>query len=182
MGGEDSSNQKSSVERAPVAADGTVGAFAAAGNLDVRRSKPCLVMLGDYLYVIGGYGGGTPLASIARAKIGSDGVLGSFANAGVTLSQARWRHACAVGPGTVWVTGGVTSGTTPEKTTEKATVAADGTLGNFALAGVLMFTARADHDAAVLGNRLWAIAGHDGSAPLASVEYSTFDAAGALSI
>src|SRR5207248_11512703 len=100
------------------------------------------------------YSGSAPLASIARAPIKSDGTLGPFVNAGVTLSQPRWRHACAVGPGTVWVTGGVTSGTTSEKTTEKASFAADGTLANFALSGVNMFTARADHTTAVLGSRL----------------------------
>ena len=181
MGGEDSTQQKQSVERAPIAADGTVGAFVGAGNLDTRRSRPCVVLLGDWLYVIGGYYT-APLATIARAKIGADGTLGSFANAGVTLAQARWRHACAVGPGTVWVTGGVTTGTTPEKTTEKATVAADGTLGNFALSGVLLYTARAYYSTAVLGSKLWAVGGYDGSVALDSVEYSTFDGSGGLSI
>jgi hypothetical protein len=45
-----------------------------------------------------------------------------------------------------------------------------------------MFTARADHTAAVLGSKLWAVAGYDGSSPLDSVEYSTFDANGGLSV
>ncbi|MNY10905.1 Kelch motif protein [compost metagenome] len=47
-----------SLERALINSDGTYGAFTTAGNLTAQRSAPTNVVIGNALYVLGGYNGG----------------------------------------------------------------------------------------------------------------------------
>lgn len=121
-----------SVERAPIEPDGTLGAFVIAGNLTTARLQATAEVIGDSLYVLGGFGaGGEPLASIERATISADGSLGAFADAGVSLAKGRNAHQSAVIDSQLYVLGGQDTDGALEGTIERASIQTDGSLGAF---------------------------------------------------
>ncbi|HEY2747096.1 MAG TPA: hypothetical protein VGL86_20880, partial [Polyangia bacterium] len=77
------------IERASFDAGSALSAFSDAGiSLHTPRRNAGSIVLGHWLYVIGGQSG-APLASIERAQILDDnGTLGAFADAGVALPTA----------------------------------------------------------------------------------------------
>jgi hypothetical protein len=131
LGGQGSSGTNlTSVERAAINGDGSLGAFATVAGvaLTVGRYNSTSVNTGSYLYVAGG--GWGPLASVERAAINADGSIGNFSGAGITLNVARWTAAGARIGNTWYVIGGEDAAGALSSI-EKATVAADGSLGAF---------------------------------------------------
>lgn len=154
-----------SVESAPIGADGTLGAFAAVAGvtLNVPRKKAAAVVLGNYLYVVGGDTGTSNdagIATIERAPIHADGTLGAFTLQTGELTGPRLYHACAVLGGKLYVIGGQNNDGSSNGTVEAAPINADGTLGTFAtVAGVTLAHARGEFATALVGPYLYAFCG-----------------------
>ena len=147
------------IARAPIAKDGTLGPFEAAGALSVARSRPTLARVGDYLYVLGGAQVGSPLTSIERASIADDGSLGAFSVVAEELVRGRAGAVAVVTPGWLHVMGGCTSiGGARER--ERAPIADDGTLGPFEVAGTLA-SARDTPGVAVVADKVYLFGGAD---------------------
>ena len=108
-----------------VAADGTLSTARNVGRLNIPRYYSTSIVVGKYLYVIGGYDGqnastynsgtGTPmtgpsLRSIERATINSDGTLATIAPQGLPsgTSQAQINTGCAIGTSTQFTLMGYT--------------------------------------------------------------------------
>ncbi len=76
---------------APMTSNGGLGAWNRASTMNVARSSFGLTTLNGYLYVLGGYDGGSEIAGSEYAKINSDGSLGNWAIATAVLSGAQIR-------------------------------------------------------------------------------------------
>jgi len=162
----------SSVEQATIGPDGLLGTFAtvAGVTLTTARQGHTSAVIGNYLYVFGGFGG-SALNSIERAAINTDGSLGPFMTvSGVSLAAARYGHTTTIVGNKLYIIGGAGSGGTL-RDVEQATINADGSLGPFeAAAGVMLSAARTTHSAVVLGKAIYVVGGVGASGSLTSVE------------
>lgn len=169
LGGANDTGILNSVERAPIGADGSLGAFAAVdAPLTGARSAATAEIIGKWLYLIGGNG---VTGSVERAPINPDGSLGSFeAIANAKLSIARAGHTSAVVGSSLFVVGGSVSGNL-FGSVEQAPVNPDGSLGAFTVvADVSLATARFGHVTAVVGDYLYVLSGTGRSGDLATTE------------
>jgi hypothetical protein len=130
MGGGPTVFSAGSSERAQILPDGSLGPWQLSGNLAVPRYQSAAVVVGGYLYLLGGspVGGGI-IASIERAAIMADGSLGPFAET-APLPVARTTHAAATWGGHVYVLGGAVADATYQSVIY-ADVLPDGSLGSW---------------------------------------------------
>ena len=137
------------VERAPINADGTLGAFATTTvTTTVPRMDASAAVIGNFIYVFGGANTSesAPIASIERIALDPDGSLnGTFESAG-SLAVARFFPGVVVVGSFVYVFGGDVSGST----VERAAINPDGTLGTFKIVPGL--TAPANTPTFIAGN------------------------------
>ncbi|MCA9678337.1 MAG: hypothetical protein H6708_16945 [Kofleriaceae bacterium] len=146
----------SSIERAPILADGTVGAFGVSGALTRPRIRAAAVATATALYVIGGDDGGA-LDTIERAPIDGEGAVGSFAVLSTTLAQGRAGAGAVALDGYLYVVGG--GGGNPVTATDRAMILDDGTLSAFSSTPASLVTGRQGASMTVVGNYLYAIGG-----------------------
>jgi hypothetical protein len=158
LGGRGNNGDLASVERAPIDADGSLGAFMTVSgtNLVTGREGHTSTVIGNYLYVVGGAQGITPLNSIERATVHADGSLGPFAQVpDVTLVNARRFHTSAVVGGYLYVLGG-----RDLDSVERARINPDSSLGAFVTVPMInLTTTRYSHTTAILENFVYAIGG-----------------------
>ena len=182
LGGTDGRGDLSSVERAGINADGSLAPFATISGVSLvtAREAHTTVLIGQYLYVIGGLGNGSPLNSIERATVGPDGSLGRFAIVpGVELTVPRQGHTSLVIGNYLYVLGGFN--TSSLNSAERAIINIDGSLNPFeAVSGVTLVGARHGHTTAIVGNTLYTIGGERGNTTLQDVERATINADGSL--
>jgi hypothetical protein len=128
-------------------------AFKPAKPLTVPRFNASAIVVGPYLYVMGGFIGGLVYDTIERAEI-SDGTLGEFQQVSLRLDNARWRHTAVTAGGEHYLLGGDDD----ERSVERTRVFSDGTLEPFQAVGSLVH----NHGGAtseVIGDRLYVLAG-----------------------
>jgi hypothetical protein len=189
VGGEDGTGTTLvSVEAARINADGSLGPFATVSGAALATPRKYVqnaaVVVGGYIYVVGGANAAMPLASIERAPINADGSLGAFAAVpNVQLVHARQNHAVAViGSSLVVIGGSVTTSPYFLDSVEAAPILPDGSLGAFAEVGHLQ-TARESHNAVVVGKTLYVLGGDatfGGVPAIASIETATIAGDGTL--
>ena len=124
-----------SVERASIAADGTLGVWSNVAEVTLRAARGGMgaAVIGNYFYVFGGYGNSV-LASVERATVNfQTGALGNFETVaasplflGVSGAQTF------VGGGYVYLIGGHIQNGTYQTSVQRSKIASDGTLGSFA--------------------------------------------------
>ena len=104
--GANGSNLLRSVERAEILPEGNLGAWVKEKNaLVYPRRCARLVIVGNYIYAIGGYSG-VLLNSVERAEILPDGRLGKWTLQPQPLTMPRYVHAVAQHNDAVFVIGG----------------------------------------------------------------------------
>lgn len=138
LGGNDGTQAIASVERATVAADGSLGSFADSGvALTLPRLGATAAVIGSYLYVGGGNSNGTDVGTtLERAPIAADDSLGPFAAVtDVAFAIGHEFHTSTVIGGFVYEIGGIGASST---VVDRASIAADGTLGAFEVTGHLV--------------------------------------------
>jgi hypothetical protein len=180
------------VERAPLAADGSIGTFAIQpGTLAVARYMHASVTVPGtttYVYLLGGsvQNGSVDTTSVERAAIRSDGTLGAFQVVpGVTLKVPRENFTATVVGGYLYAVGGYNAGTGGALgSIERAVIHADGTIEPFQLVSTTLSVPREGHMAVLSGNRLSILAGVTGPfnnlTNLSSVERAVVDGSGNL--
>jgi len=160
-----------SVESAPIHADNTLGTFSTVAGVQLTqfRGDAAAVVIGDYLYVIGGYLNGTGSASVERAAIASDGTISNFeVVSGVTLATdpdtnmtGRAGLTATVIANNLYIVGG-SGNYAPTHAVQVAPINPDGTIGTFSVVvGVTLVAGRYAMASAVLGDYLYAIGGGD---------------------
>ena len=179
IGGSDGTTAIASIERAPIAADGTLGAFEDAGSLVTARSGHVAAVLGNSLYVFAGAdAAGQELALVERAAINLDGSVGAFEMLASQLTAARARPALAVYGNSVYIIGGRTSGGA-RSDVDTSVFDTSGELAGFAQARTSnLVTARYGHSVVVIGNYVYAIGGTVTGQPLLTVEHASINANG----
>jgi fluoride ion exporter CrcB/FEX len=185
IGGEGEGYQ-SSIERANVNDDGSLDAFALVPGvaLNVGRFGHVSVVLGNYLYVIGGFGGATApgrLTSVERATIDSSGGIGLFSIVpGVSLNTGRNLFTCVVTGAFLYVLGGG-SDAVELQTVERASIAPDGSLGPFTtVSDLALRVSRISHANAIVGNALYVVGGRSNFLSTAVIERSVIGLDGSL--
>lgn len=182
LGGMGNSAPLSSVERARLNADGSLGAFETAHGVQLvtARQAHTTAVIGRYLYIIGGLSNNNALNSIERSLIAPDGSLGPFETAAdIALTIARHSHTSAVIGTHLYILGGL--GTSSLNSVERAVINVDGSLGTFeTVANVTLATARHGHTAIVIRNYIYILGGTRSNGDLQDVERATIDGDGAL--
>jgi len=177
-----SNGSLSSVERASIAPDGSLGPFTTVVDaaLTTARQGHASAVVGNFLYILGGFGG-SALNTVERAIINSDSSLGPFMVVpNVNLTTARHGHATAIIGGYLYVVGG-TGSSGPLQDVERATIGADGSLGSFApVPAARLTSARSGHTTLAIGNYLYALGGLADNNSLASVERAPLAADGSV--
>ncbi|MBU6427775.1 MAG: IPT/TIG domain-containing protein [Cyanobacteria bacterium REEB65] len=182
LGGDNDVTKLSSIERAPINADGSLGSFA---TVSATLAQPLTYftceIIGSYLYAFGGTNYyGSWLTDVERAPINADGSIGSFTSGVATMSQYRV-GACSVVIGNyVYVLGGGLSGNGALNTIDAAPIHSDGTLGAFAAISPTMVDDRAYFSAAVVGNYLYALGGNTGTGAWSTIERAPINSDGTL--
>jgi Kelch motif len=164
-------------EHATLNVSGGLGPFeiVPGGTLTELRARHVGVVLGRYLYLIGG---GVGTTSIERATVNADGSLGPFtAMPELTLVHPRDFHTAAVIGRYLYLLGG------GDSAVERAEIGIDGSLGSFERApNVQLVTQRGSAPSAfVAGNYLY-VAGGNSSPDTAgeSIERALINADGSL--
>jgi hypothetical protein len=189
VGGYDGGRYVTSVERAPINPDGSLGSFAAVSStLAVANAYMTGAIVGDFLYLFGGDGPITStnhIDTVQRARIAADGSLGPFMTAGA-LTQIRSYTTASVFGNFVSILGGHNNSHQPIALVERATANADGTLSAFATsgAGLTQLAVAMDSSRATLvGNFLYVTAGSTAAVQRAALNadhtLGTFSAVGA---
>jgi Kelch motif len=135
-----------SVQRAPINPDGTLGQFVeTATPLITARQVTAAVASSQYVYVVSGNTGDNGITptftgTVERAFINTDGSLGSFSTLSSQVATQREGHALAIVGSNLVVLGG-DDGTNLLSSVEIAPILVDGTLGSFT-AGPSLLTAR----------------------------------------
>ena len=148
--------------------DGRLGAWAAAPwQLPAPRFHTSALMNDGWVYVIGGLDAQQQATStVWRAKLGRDGVLGTW-SALDSLPGARSHHAAFVKDGAIYLVAGLAGNpageNTPLRDVLRATIRPDGTLGAWTTISQLD-SAYATHSAVVEGGYLWVIGGVENNA------------------
>lgn len=185
-----------SVERSPIAADGSLGAFVdlgATSKLKTARAGHLLVDTGSYLYAVGGAvdTAGTATNSIERAAIdpvtGSLGAFDVFVDGtatNVVLSSPRAGAAAWFDSGTLYVGGGH-GASAAVQSIDSVSIDADGGISTqFAAASFDMAVTREQFRVAQLGANVHALGGLETTGPSANVytsaSFATFATDGAL--
>lgn len=160
LGGRDYSTggNVTTVERAMVNPDGTLGFFAPQSTqLNQPRAWGSGAVIGDYVYMFGGNTGSAYLNSIERAPINADGSLGPFEVYGRPLPLA-------LGDGSVVVAGkyvyliGCAGGGSPIEAVYMAPILPDGSIGAFSR-GPSLVTGTYEGTGFRLGNYLYYLGG-----------------------
>jgi hypothetical protein len=182
IGGENAGTPLGSVEHALIDADGTLGTFTLVTGvaLVTARSGATTVVLGGYVYVIGGTNAGGPLGTVERAKIQSDGTLATFATvSGVALATARTDAASAVVGDSLYVIGG-TGASGKLASIEAAVIDPDSSLEAFAPSAQMLATPRAGAAAIATAGSLYVLGGDTAAGPTSTVEASAIVSDGTL--
>jgi Kelch motif protein len=165
IGGDLSSQIGKDVERAVIAADGSLGRFTSVDGVSLVGSDYSAAAVGNYVYIIGGRGDSGPSTQVRRATVGADGSLTQFTVVTDTaLVAARFGHASVMVGNYLYVLGGEDNASNLTSV-ERAVIGVDGSLGAFAtVPGVTLATPRVYHRAIVAGNSVYIIGGRDNTA------------------
>ncbi len=127
--GENASSILTTIERAPINSDGTLGTWTTIGACTVSFGYSALIQYNQYIYVISGYQGYNVLPYIYRTIINPDGSLGTWTLLTSQLVTAGEGPSAILINTTMYVVSGFNNGYIYD--VEKATISSDGELSAF---------------------------------------------------
>jgi hypothetical protein len=151
---------------APIAADGSLGAWTPGPPLPAPRFHHPSVYHDGRVYVVGGQGAAEAEAEVFAATLGADGRLGAW-NRLRPLPEPRSHHAVVIDHGALYVIGGL-AGNPARNPVQHASVLRagilrDGSLGEWRRVGEMPH-AYATHSAFVHDGALWVVGGVEDNA------------------
>jgi hypothetical protein len=173
VGGADRSSVLDKVDRAPIAADGTLGEFEElATPLPVALGGMAGGLVGSTIVFVGGNGRAGNSDQSYAARIGADGLLSPWQPAG-SIKHPRMHPGAVVFDNTFYVLGGFSD---PDVWDDivRAKVGPDGTVSEWVSAGKLP-APRSHFSATLLGRHVYIAGGIDKSAlPVALATHASF--------
>ena len=165
----------SSRERAPINPDGTLGAFedVSGGDLPASRGHIRAHVLGDSVFVLGGFDALSGSDDGYLAPIQPDGTLGTF----VAEDRKLWKgprasYGSAIVGNNLYLVGG-RDGLSAVDTVERASISEATTLiGDFSEAGFSINAGRAYPGSAVVGDYLYVYGGRSSTSPSTTIEHA----------
>lgn len=142
-GADDQDAPTSAVLRAPVNADGTLGAWVPLASLPKGMAFSSILNFGPYLYAVGGdvdataatqsstSGGEQSSTWLARVNLRTGDLAASPWSALSTMSKGRSKHNTVVGGGYLFTTSGVYAGSPGSSENTYSQINADGTVGSW---------------------------------------------------
>lgn len=163
------------------AADTAVPTKASSLRLQLARFGHTSMVIGPFVYVLGGVDDAHPTSEVERAPILPDGRLGDFSRVSrPRLTRDRAGHASVKVGDRLYVLGGF-GGAGFLGSIEQAPIRRDGHLGDFTpVVGTGLVTPRTWPTTAVLGRHLYVIGGHARTGILESVERAEIGPDGGL--
>jgi hypothetical protein len=145
-----------SVVRAPVADDGSLGKWASVADLPTPVTGAGVAVTHGEVILAGGYSS----SQTWLAPVNADGSLGAWAM-GPALSGVRFHTSAVVYGDFLYVIGGL-DGTMTTDEVARAAIGKDGTLGPYQIAAHLPYSL-SHHVALVSGSTLWVVGGQTGN-------------------
>lgn len=156
----------------------------AGSEMTTARSEHCMVIYGDYMYVIGGQGSGdNNLSSIEYAKVESDGTIpGSWTTDSIALPDDRIGHTCQTYNDYIYVIGGASgdSGASYVSTVYYAKLKPSGGIASSFQSASSLTYGRFGIKSAVYNGYLYALGGNQGAPEVRYVEYAKIKPDGSL--
>jgi hypothetical protein len=176
----DANANVNTIERAPINANGTLGAFeTVATQLPTTLSSFGVFVGGGKVHVFGGTTmSSTQTKAAFTAPIHPDGSIGEFiATPQLDLPQASSAFATVRANNRLYVVGGEHG---LRNSVHSAPILPDGSLGTFADTGVTLATGRGTLSAAFIGGKIYAVGGFTTSTPINTIEAATVNPDGSL--
>ncbi len=172
FGGNNGTTAVSTIYTAPVNLDGTIGAWTASGNIQTAVEFGQAVVIRNYVYLIGGLNSvGTPITTVQRAPINTDGTLGTWAEL-VSLPVPLAMSQSFVSHNRIYMFSGKTNGSTWVSDVYGAEVLPNGDLGTWSVVGSTTTNLSESHVIAVR-NKLYVLGGYSGAAVLNTTYVAT---------
>lgn len=156
-GAETNPTPLSTVERAAINLDGSLGPWQATSSLLTARSSLATAAWGIYIYAVGG-SDGSALNTVERAEVQPDGSLGPWQLVS-SMTTARYGLTAVVLDGYLYALGGQDN--VVFDIVERAAINPDGSLGAWETIST-MTSPRTDHAAVAANGRIYAIGGYSG--------------------
>ncbi len=171
VGGYNDVTYASSVYRATLQSGG-ISNWTVENSIPVGLRDHTVVTGTNTIYVLGGQDGANIYDEIYYADINTDGSLGTWQTASVTLPTELWGHTAVYCNGYIYVAGGSSSATATSalNTVYYAKVLADNTLSSFGTTAVLPQT-RNGHSMVTFGNEIYIVAGFANGGPKSNTVY-----------
>ncbi len=190
MGGINSATYKNDIQYARITSGGDISTFTTARySFTTARAGHVGFAYNGYLYIGGGYAGGTPFTDVQAAAInnGGPGGTGAWSATGSSFSAGgRFNHGTVAYRGFLYVVGGW-DGTTYFTTTGQgavlyAQISNSGTLGSWTAAPAAsnLTSARQNFGIAVNNGYIYIAGGDSGPSDLTSVQYIPINANGSI--
>ncbi len=178
-----------SVERSPIAPNGALGPFEAVPGsaLPMALGGVGVEVIGNTVYVLGGFSGTTAVNTIQKASIMGDGTIGAFTDAGVMLDDIHAVCGTMVMGDTLYLLGGigkVVGKPMPDNIAGvvASPIGANDALGAFQPVGPMRRVRAAFGQPVLVGNQLYVVGGGGGGGggPMLDVEQASINASGAI--
>ncbi|MDH4101476.1 MAG: hypothetical protein OEV28_12985 [Nitrospirota bacterium] len=183
IGGINGSTFLQSMEYAPLLKDGGIGAWKEGPRMNMERGFTTAAFSGGWVYLLGGANGKNGinlLATVERAKLNADGSLGPWILEPKLMQTSRRGTVAVAHNNHLYAMGGYSG--IFLSTVERARINPDGSLGPWIYEPNEMNDARYIHGAAIHGNTLYVVGGHNEATggALNSVEYCTINPDGSV--
>ncbi|MHB8362920.1 MAG: Kelch repeat-containing protein, partial [Patescibacteria group bacterium] len=165
------------VDYAPINADGTIGTWTATTPLLAITYSATSVVYNGYLYELGGQSGSTYETTVDYAPINSNGTLGAW-TATTPLLTGVFQATSVVYNGYIYEIGGYT-GSAVLSAVDYAPINADGTIGSWTATSSLL-TTTTQSTSVVYNGYVYEIGGYNGSTKISTVEYAPINSNGTL--
>ncbi|MDB5175475.1 MAG: hypothetical protein JWM81_333 [Candidatus Saccharibacteria bacterium] len=186
IGGRDNTNNYiNTVYYAKLNSDGTVGAWStSASTLPQVDATATSVTYNGYVYVMGGYAGGTgghyDLDAVYYAKLNSDGSVGAWSTSSNVLPQAAHYATSISDNGYVYVMGGITFSGTQQDAVYYAKLNSDGSVGAWSTSSNVLPQATDGATVALNDDYVYIMGGENSSGRTSAIYYAKLNSDGTV--
>ncbi len=131
LGGDNSSNNLSSVYYAPINGNGTLGSWSTGTSLPLVRKYFNPVVVGNYIYVVGGSDASTVDNTVYYAELNPNGSVGAWQTSPNTLTAAVGEGSTVAANGYIYELGGENTSFAAVNTVYYTQVNANGSIGTW---------------------------------------------------